>query len=62
VESLDPLQVEEAVPPNGGKCGGIFVNRIFEKMIMQRIGTGSGLTDMGKHNVRVSYTSIFMVL
>ena len=52
VESVDPLQLEEAAPANGGKCGGVFVNRIFEKMVMTRIGQNSGLTEQGKHGVR----------
>jgi hypothetical protein len=35
----------------GGKCGGVFVNRIFEKMVNDRLGSKSGLTDMGRHQV-----------
>jgi hypothetical protein len=35
----------------GGKCGGVFVNRIFEKMVNDRLGSNSGLTDMGRHQV-----------
>jgi hypothetical protein len=45
------LEVEESAISTGGKCGGTFVNRIFEKMIMTRIGPDSGLTDMGKHQL-----------
>ena len=51
LRSIDPLEVEESAIPAGGKCGGVFINRIFEKMIMGRLGTNSGLTDLGKHQV-----------
>jgi hypothetical protein len=51
LQQLEPLEVEESAIPSGGKCGGTFVNRIFEKMIMQRFGENSGLTDIGKHQV-----------
>ena len=53
VESVDPLQVEEAVPATGGKCGGTFVNRIFAKRIMDRIGPNSGISDVGIDGVCV---------
>ena len=36
----------------GGKCGGVFVNRIFEKLVNNRLGSDSGLTDLGRHQVR----------
>ncbi|KAF2665782.1 actin-like ATPase domain-containing protein [Microthyrium microscopicum] len=49
--NLSPLEVEESAISSGGKCGGTFVNRIFEKMVMQRIGEKSGLTDIGKHQM-----------
>jgi hypothetical protein len=52
LKNLKPLEVAESVVPSGGKCGGVFVNRIFEKMILDRIGANSGLTDLGKHLVR----------
>jgi molecular chaperone DnaK (HSP70) len=48
---LAPLEVEESAVSCGGKCGGVFVNRIFEKMIDDRIGKSSGLTDIGRHQV-----------
>lgn len=52
IKSLSPtLEVEESAIPSGGKCGGVFVNRIFEKMVEERLGKDSGLTDTGKHNV-----------
>jgi hypothetical protein len=49
--NLSPLEVEESAISSGGKCGGTFVNRIFEKMIMTRIGPNSGLTEIGKHQM-----------
>jgi molecular chaperone DnaK (HSP70) len=52
IKSLSPnLEVEESAIPSGGKCGGVFVNRIFEKMVEDRLGKDSGLTDIGKHNL-----------
>ncbi|KAI9770665.1 MAG: hypothetical protein M1839_003086, partial [Geoglossum umbratile] len=48
--SVSPsLEVEESAIPGGGKCGGVFVNRIFEKMILQRLGKNSGLTENAKY-------------
>ncbi|OCK79114.1 actin-like ATPase domain-containing protein [Lepidopterella palustris CBS 459.81] len=51
ITNLSPLEVEESAIKNGGKCGGVFVNRIFQKMIEKRLGANSGLTDIGKHQL-----------
>lgn len=51
ITNLSPLEVEESAVKSGGKCGGVFVNRIFQKMIEERLGSNSGLTDMGKHQL-----------
>lgn len=53
ITSIAPLEVEESAVSSGGKCGGVFVNRIFQKMIEDRLGKNSGLTDIGKHQVSV---------
>ena len=55
---MSPLEVEESAISCGGKCGGVFVNRIFEKMLDDRLGRNSGLTDIGKHNVGLLLTRL----
>jgi hypothetical protein len=50
--SMSPLEVEESVVSCGGKCGGVFVNRIFEKMVDERL-QNSGITDVGRHVVGI---------
>ena len=55
---MSPLEVEESAISCGGKCGGVFVNRIFEKMLDNRLGRNSGLTDIGKHNVGLPLTRL----
>lgn len=51
ITNLSPLIVEESAVKSGGKCGGVFVNRIFQNMIEKKLGASSGLTDLGKHQV-----------
>lgn len=51
ITSIAPLEVEESAVSSGGKCGGVFVNRIFQKMVEDRLGKNSGLTDIGKHQL-----------
>lgn len=48
---VSPLEVEESAVSCGGKCGGVFVNRIFEKMIDDRLGKNSGITEIGRHQL-----------
>jgi hypothetical protein len=39
IKSLNPrLQLEESGVCTGGKCGGVFVNRVFESMIFAKLG------------------------
>lgn len=43
VSSLKPiLKVDEAAPGTGGVCGGIFLNRIFAKNLLDRCETNIG--------------------
>ncbi|KAK8110207.1 Heat shock 70 kDa protein 12B [Apiospora kogelbergensis] len=38
VESIEPLQLAEAVEGTGGLCGGIFVDEVFERLCKSRLG------------------------
>lgn len=38
VESVDPLQLAEAVEGTGGLCGRIFVDEVFERLCKSRLG------------------------
>ncbi|KAF2118052.1 hypothetical protein BDV96DRAFT_571307 [Lophiotrema nucula] len=40
VREVQPhLKVEENLVPNGGKCGSVFINRVFEKMIDRKLNS-----------------------
>ena len=52
VSSLNPiLRVEEAAPGTGKLCGGIFLNRMFEKHLVETCGSNPGWDAQVKEEV-----------
>jgi hypothetical protein len=63
IESLYPdLKVEESGICSGGKCGSVFLNRVFEDMVEKRLG-GKSLSDdaMAEMRKQWEYFVSFMV-
>jgi molecular chaperone DnaK (HSP70) len=63
IESLHPdLKVEESGICSGGKCGSVFLNRVFEHMVEKRLG-GKSLSDdaMAEMRKQWEYFVSFMV-
>ena len=49
IKRLPPdLQVEEYGIPSRGKCGSVFISRIFEKWIDTELGVGNSLSDTAR--------------
>lgn len=49
IKRLPPdLQVEECGIPSGGKCGSVFLNRIFEKWVETELGANNSLSDVAR--------------
>lgn len=57
IKQLKPfLQVEESGVCSGGKCGGVFLNRVFEDMLDKKLAAnGKDIPDDGRFELRKQF-------
>jgi len=55
------LQVEECGVSSGGKCGSVFLNRIFENWVETELGAGNRLSDTARAEMMTMFEIVVSV-